>query len=747
MHRILLILTLLFSISWLAHAQTLPESFDLNRISQATVYLMQVVDENDNAVLCIGTGTLVSRDGLILANAHNTVPNRTCPGSEIIVAFSTIPDAPPLASFRAQVVQADEGLDIALLRIDRNLDGRRIDVNALSLPFVELGDSSDVVLDDSLLVVGYPDIFGSPVETRRASVSGFVTEPSAPDRAWIKIETRDEEVGVPGAMAGGGVYNQLGRLVGIPTTVPIPSIVEGTSCITLQDTNDDALITRSDECVSVGGFINALRPSNFARPLLRAASLGISVERITEPNAALMSQEQVDQPTFTRLFFSTAVTEGMPTRVVDSLPANPRSLFLFFDYANMTPETVYELRVTIDNRPDSTFSLAPVRWSGGTNGLWYIGSSELVWPNGFYEFTLFINGLASGTSRIRVGGAPSEAASFSNVLFGISDGGGFFGTGYVLPTGNEVTARFNYQNMSPEDAWVAIWYLNGTEIPNGFVDEDSWQQGATGSFSISLLAENGLSPGRYRLELYVNQVLAATADFTVAGAAEGAFPRVFSNPRFVTAPTPTEATDAIDLTNFPNTVRDLYMLFDWEQIAPGTLWTMRWFVDNEVFFEQTIPWNNLGDGQNFLFRLSGTNGIPDGAYRVELLINTVRMASDEADVGIGQLPIDVFAQAGGVQLIGQIIDAETLQGIPSVTFVLISEDYSVADFVWDSEQIYAIGTTDRNGYFQLNRPLQFGAPYSVIISAEGYLTIAADAVVVDEDTPNPVQVIVPLTRD
>ena len=66
-----------------------------------------------------------------------------------------------------------------------------------------------------------------------------------------------------------------------------------------------------------------------------------------------------------------------------------------FDYLNMTPETVYEVRVTIDGIPTPDVSLAPVRWSGGERGLWYIGSSGQVLPNGVYEFTLVINAIAA----------------------------------------------------------------------------------------------------------------------------------------------------------------------------------------------------------------------------------------------------------------------------------------------------------------------------------------------------------------
>src|SRR5690606_21450162 len=167
---------------------------------------------------------------------------------------------------------------------------------------------------------------------------------------------------------------------------------------------------------------------------------------------------------------------------------------------------------------------------------------------------------------------------------------------------------------------------------------------------------------------------------------------------------------------------------------------------NNVFFEQAAPLNNVDSGQNYLVRLTGQNGIPDGTYRMELLISNVPLASSTAQVGIGQLPIDRFATVTGLQLRGHIYDSDTGEGIPGITFVLITEDFSIADFVWRQDQIYASAVTDRNGNFQVDRLLQYESPYSVIIAAEGYLPIAVDGFEVDTETPNPLDLVIPLTR-
>jgi S1-C subfamily serine protease len=733
-------LAVLLAVGWTA-AQQQP-GIDLERIERSTVFIMQAQNVGNNLVVtCVGSGTLVSRDGLILTNAHNTVTSSACPGDTLVIALSVRVDEPPIPRYRAEVVQSDPGVDLALLRITRQSDGRLLDSSSLALPFVELADSTAVPLDETITVIGYPGIGNDPVTSIRGTVSGFVAEPRGGDRAWMKTSAA-----IPGVVSGGGAYDEQGLLVGIPTTAPVTSETAGASCSPVWDTNGDGIVNNSDVCIPIGGFINSMRPSEFARPLLRAASLGLSLQ-VQGSNRRLASG---GNPAFSNLFFSTSVNEaGMPTTVVRNLPAGATSLYLFFDYANMTPETVYELRVTTDGIPNATFSLAPVRWSGGERGLWYIGSSGQPWPNGVYEFTLFANGVAADTARLTIGASPDNSPTFGNPVFGLVDARGeLFGEGYVVPVGGTAYARFTYNNIQSGTRWTAIWYFEGQEVYRTPRDT-TWaaEDGTNGSKVIQIQPVGGLQPGSYRLALYVEDRLAALSEFTVAGAQQGALPQVFNNTRFVSAQSAEEARNAVPVTTFTTGLNTLYLLFDWQQMAPGTLWTMVWSVDNDEFYRQVVPWNEAASGQAFLVQIVGAKGIPDGTYHMDLYVNNIKIATIEARVGIGQLPIDQFSQASGVQMRGQILDAETRRGIPDVTFVLLSPQFSVSDFKWDASQIYALAISDRNGNFEVDRPLQYDAPYSVVIAAQGYLPISSDGVKVTTSSPNPLNMTIYLTHD
>jgi S1-C subfamily serine protease len=745
MRRFLALLALslaLYSLTGLLQAQD--AAIDLERIQRATVFIIQARSDN-LTMTCIGSGTIVRYDGLILTNAHHTVQSETCPGDTLIIAMTINLNEPPVPKYRASIVQADTGLDLALIRVTQEFDGRPIDPLTLPvLPFVEVVDSTLVTLDETMTLVGYPAAGNDPVLVTQGTLTGFIDEPGAAGRAWMKLNTLEP---APGTMSGGGAYNGAGQLVGIPTAAPSNSQTPGADCQLLEDTNSDGFINNNDTCVPVGDFINVLRPSNYARALIRGAALGLTIETLTAP---AFQNIPAGLPTFTRSFIAPSVVDGLPSTVIGSAPAGTTSLYLFFDYQNMTPNTIYEMRVTVDGVPNRNLDLPPVRWSGGENGLWYIGMTGQPYANGTYEFRLFINGTVATTQPLVIGGPAEAKPVFGNMVFGILDAeGNLQGNGYVLPTGLIATARFVYQNMQPGIPWTAIWYYNTLEIQRV---EETWREefGANGTYPLNLQPSDGqtLPPGKYRVDIYLNRLLSITGDFIVAGAQGGmAIPGIFSGVEFVRASSPQEVSDAPLASTYPDGAEALYLRFDWQQMAQGIPWTMRWRVDNDIFYERTVPWTSPESGQDFITRVAAPGGLPDGTYDVELLINNILLVTTEATVGIGQLTIDELAQPGGAQMRGQIVDADTGVGIPGVTFILISDQFSVSDFTWLQTQIYAQATTDRNGFFEIDRPLRLDAPYSAIIAAGGYLPVTADGLEVTADTPIPIDLYIPLTRD
>ncbi len=245
-----------------------------------------------------GSGTVVDPRGFILTNAHVVLDDFGQPVDDLLILVTQQPDQPPEPAYRARVIQADPKLDLAVIKIDRDADGNLLS-KPPDLPAVPLGDSDQLRLGDPLLILGYPGIGGETITLTRGEVSGFTSQPGYGPRAWIKTSAT-----IAGGSSGGLAANLKGELVGIPTLVGAGDTEEVVDCRPLVDTNSDGVIDEKDICVPIGGYINALRPINLARPLIEAALMGKVAlptprPRVAGPDVNLVEvfYESFDNPT------------------------------------------------------------------------------------------------------------------------------------------------------------------------------------------------------------------------------------------------------------------------------------------------------------------------------------------------------------------------------------------------------------------------------------------------------------------
>jgi hypothetical protein len=181
-------------------------------------------------------------------------------------------------------------------------------------------------------------------------------------------------------------------------------------------------------------------------------------------------------------------------------------------------------------------------------------------------------------------------------------------------------------------------------------------------------------------------------------------------------------------------------------MAPGTPWTWRWSVDGNPLFEGTQPWAGIA-GSPFWMGLEVPDRFPDGSYKLELLVEDVLMGQATAKVGLGQLPVNIFTTSTGVQLQGQVLDAETRRGIPGVMFLVLKNDMTTRDFTWQMSDVSDTSITDSEGNFQLSRLLPRGQSYSFLVVAQGYLPVSTDGLRIDDRTKNPFVLTIELNRD
>ncbi len=252
-----------------------PPSSDRATLISATVQIYGLFEQNGELVPgYVGSGTLISSDGLILTNAHVADPaavgDPDFHPDALAVGLVSSEDRPPVFSYRAEVAAIDGFLDLAVIRIVSTIDGGALGGD-LNLPYVPLGDSDAVHVGDHVNIYGFPAIGGETITYTDGNISGFTAEEEVGDRAWIKTDAT-----ISGGNSGGLAADDTGAIIGVPTQASSGAGGDITDCRVVQDTNGDGVLNNQDNCIPIGGFINALRPVNLARPLINAAQTGMA---------------------------------------------------------------------------------------------------------------------------------------------------------------------------------------------------------------------------------------------------------------------------------------------------------------------------------------------------------------------------------------------------------------------------------------------------------------------------------------
>ena len=165
----------------------------------------------------MGSGTIISKLGFILTNEHVISDDGTFCNDFIVILTSESGEKDPVPKYVAQIVAQNVTLDIAILEITRTYDGSPIPKSFRNMC---VGDSNSVSQGDDLLIWGYPDVrwvnFDSPgrIDVSQGFVSGFDAETGLSEKAWISLSST-----ISSGNSGGGAYNELGQLVGVPTAV------------------------------------------------------------------------------------------------------------------------------------------------------------------------------------------------------------------------------------------------------------------------------------------------------------------------------------------------------------------------------------------------------------------------------------------------------------------------------------------------------------------------------------------------
>jgi len=143
------------------------------------------------AITGIGSGFIVSPDGLIMTTAH--VVDQA---DEVTVRLTD------RREFKAKVVAVDIQSDIALIQVD-----------ATKLPTVKLGDSSRVRVGEPVLAIGSPDRFENTV------TAGIVSATSRTLQDGSSFPFFQTDIAANPNNSGGPLFNRAGEVVGIDVQI------------------------------------------------------------------------------------------------------------------------------------------------------------------------------------------------------------------------------------------------------------------------------------------------------------------------------------------------------------------------------------------------------------------------------------------------------------------------------------------------------------------------------------------------
>jgi outer membrane protein assembly factor BamB len=262
----------------------------------AAVQIAILVSSTENGVeeplyIPVGSGTVVSPDGLILTNQHVVDMTahaeqvarwevdarsrgedlRLSLNSEEFLILGSENARPPSPMYLAQTVDEDSAIDLAVLRITSDSTGTPVDFAGSPLAFARLGDSNALSLGEPIDIFSYPVAGGDSLTYTVGVVSGFNFDDGSDEPAWITTDAT-----ISGGSSGGTAVNRRGELVGVPTQGSALDCRPG-------DTNIDGVIDSADVgCIPVGGSIGQIRPINLALPLMNRSGIRLTDAEPTE---------------------------------------------------------------------------------------------------------------------------------------------------------------------------------------------------------------------------------------------------------------------------------------------------------------------------------------------------------------------------------------------------------------------------------------------------------------------------------
>ncbi|NQU66888.1 MAG: trypsin-like peptidase domain-containing protein, partial [Candidatus Marinimicrobia bacterium] len=148
----------------------------------------------------LGSGVIISQDGYVVSNAH-----------VVEDAYEIIVTLPGGRRMSAELIGIDNLTDVALMKIDGN-----------DLPFVQMGNSDDLIVGEWAIALGNPlglfDVGYKPTATL-GIISGLDMDFGLKESGHVYQDMIQTDASINPGNSGGPLANSLGEVIGINTFI------------------------------------------------------------------------------------------------------------------------------------------------------------------------------------------------------------------------------------------------------------------------------------------------------------------------------------------------------------------------------------------------------------------------------------------------------------------------------------------------------------------------------------------------
>lgn len=202
--------------------------FALSLREETLSSVVQIIAISEEGEVMGGSGTTISKDGLILTNSHVVQDKETEKiFSSLTLCYTVSQYEPPKCAATAKVIATIPEYDLALIKPDKKIDedGKVTKVNFNRFkkgkefrftPVLFKNPSTGILPNilDSVTAWGYPVVGGSTVTVTRGSVSGFSLVGEGAERIIKFLKT---DVYINPGNSGGAAFDDYYAYVGLPS--------------------------------------------------------------------------------------------------------------------------------------------------------------------------------------------------------------------------------------------------------------------------------------------------------------------------------------------------------------------------------------------------------------------------------------------------------------------------------------------------------------------------------------------------